>query len=112
MYEVEVILSIGKITFPHGTLQKWWQRIVPNIMKNYNNNDNNNDNNNNNKTLGEKETYKYMGILEVDTIKQVEMKEKKLKRNNSGERRNYSKPNYKVEWWNCRPKENYTTAFF
>ena len=26
--------------------------------------------------LGEKETYKYMGILEADTIKQVEMKEK------------------------------------
>ena len=28
---------------------------------------------------GEKETYKSLGILEVDTIKQVEMKEKKLK---------------------------------
>ena len=26
--------------------------------------------------LGEKETYKYLGILEADTIKQVEMKEK------------------------------------
>ena len=28
------------------------------------------------RTLGEKETYKYLGILEVDTIKQEEMKEK------------------------------------
>ena len=28
------------------------------------------------RTLGEKETYKYLGILEVDSIKQVEMKEK------------------------------------
>ena len=28
------------------------------------------------RTLGENETYKYMGILEADTIKQVEMKEK------------------------------------
>ena len=28
------------------------------------------------RTLGEKETYKYSGILEADTIKQVEMKEK------------------------------------
>ena len=28
------------------------------------------------RTLGEKETYKYWGILEADTIKQVEMKEK------------------------------------
>ena len=28
-------------------------------------------------TLGEKETYKYLGILEVDTIKQVEIKDKK-----------------------------------
>ena len=27
-------------------------------------------------TLGEKETYKYLGILEAHTIKQVEMKEK------------------------------------
>ena len=28
------------------------------------------------RTLGEKESYKYLGILEADTIKQVEMKEK------------------------------------
>ena len=28
------------------------------------------------RTLGEKETYKYLGILETDTIKQVEIKEK------------------------------------
>ena len=27
-------------------------------------------------TLGEKETYKYLGILEADTIKQMEMNEK------------------------------------
>ena len=28
------------------------------------------------RTLGEKETYKYLGILEADTVKQVQMKEK------------------------------------
>ena len=28
------------------------------------------------RTLAEKETYKYLGILEADTIKQVEMKKK------------------------------------
>ena len=28
------------------------------------------------RTLGENKTYKYLGILEADTIKQVEMKEK------------------------------------
>ena len=28
------------------------------------------------RTLGEKQTYKYLGILEADTIKQEEMKEK------------------------------------
>ena len=28
------------------------------------------------RTLGEKETYKYLGILETDSIRQVEMKEK------------------------------------
>ena len=28
------------------------------------------------RTLGEKDTYKYLGILEDDTINQVEMKEK------------------------------------
>ena len=28
------------------------------------------------RTIGEKETYKYFGILEADTIKQFEMKEK------------------------------------
>ena len=31
------------------------------------------------RTLGEEETYKYLGILEPDTIKQVEMKDKTLK---------------------------------
>ena len=32
------------------------------------------------RTLGEKKTYKYLGILEADTIKQVEMKDKILKK--------------------------------
>ena len=36
------------------------------------------------RTLAENETYKYLGILEADTIKQVEMKEKN-KKNISGE---------------------------
>ena len=36
------------------------------------------------KTLGEKENCKYLGILEVNTIKQVEMKEK-IKKNTSEE---------------------------
>ena len=40
--------------------------------------------------LGEKETYKYLGILEVDCIKHVKLKEKK---NTSGKQENYSKPN-------------------
>ena len=31
------------------------------------------------RTLGEKETYRYLGILEVDTIKQDGMKEKSKK---------------------------------
>ena len=33
-----------------------------------------------NRTLAESETYKYLGILEADTIKQVEMKDKILKK--------------------------------
>ena len=32
------------------------------------------------KTLGEKETYKYLRILDADTIKQVAIKEKKFKK--------------------------------
>ena len=40
------------------------------------------------KTLGEQETYKYMGILEEDTIKQVQMKEKNFQVSQN------SKPNY------------------
>ena len=32
--------------------------------------------------LGKKETYKYLGIFEADTIKQVEMKEKIKKEEN------------------------------
>ena len=45
------------------------------------------------RSLGEKETYKYLGILEADTIKQVEMKEK-LRKSISGEPESYSKQNY------------------
>ena len=46
------------------------------------------------KMLGEKETCKYLGILEADTIKQAKIKEKLKKKNTSGEGENCSKPNY------------------
>ena len=48
------------------------------------------------RTLGEKEIYKYLGILEADTIRQVEMKEK-LRKNISGEAECYSRRNYVAE---------------
>ena len=48
------------------------------------------------RTLGEKETYKYFGILEADTIKQVEMKEKSRK-NISREPKSYLRQNYVAE---------------
>ena len=44
------------------------------------------------KTLKEKETYKYLGILEADTIKQVEMKER-IKKSISEEPENYLRQN-------------------
>ena len=44
------------------------------------------------RTLWEKETYKYLRILETDAIKQAGWK-KKLKNNTSEKRENYSKPN-------------------
>ena len=47
------------------------------------------------KTLAENETYKYLGILEADTIKQVEMKE--FRKNISGELQNYSRQNSLAE---------------
>ena len=43
------------------------------------------------RTPGEKENYKHMGILEADTIKQVETKEKKYETSTSDERENFSK---------------------
>ena len=43
-----------------------------------------------------KKTYKYLGILEADTIKQIEMEEK-IKKSISGERENYSRQNYFAE---------------
>ena len=48
---------------------------------------NNNDSNNND---GEKETYKNLGILEADAIKQMNMKEK-IKMSISDEQENFSK---------------------
>ena len=43
--------------------------------------------------LGEKENYKFFGILEADTIKQAEMK----KKNTSEEQGNFLKPNFVIE---------------
>ena len=47
------------------------------------------------RTLGEKETYKYLGILEADTIKHVERIEKIRK--NISEQESYSRQNYVAE---------------
>ena len=50
------------------------------------------------RTLREKETYKYIGILEVDIIKQVEMK--KIRKSKKGSQENEEitrKPNYIAE---------------
>ena len=44
------------------------------------------------KTLAENETYKYLGILEADTIKQVEIKNK-FRKDISGELENYLRQN-------------------
>ena len=49
------------------------------------------------RTLGEKEIYKYLGIWEADTIKQVKMKERKIRKSISGEPESYSIKNYIVE---------------
>ena len=48
-----------------------------------------------NRALSEKETFKYMGLLKDDTIKQVEMKEK-IKSIISGEPENYSTQSYQA----------------
>ena len=48
------------------------------------------------RTLGENITYKYLGILEADTIKQEEMKDK-IKNNISGELENYLRQKSLVE---------------
>ena len=49
------------------------------------------------RTLGEKETYKYLSILVADTIKRVEKIEKKLRKCFSGEPESYARQNYIAE---------------
>ena len=49
------------------------------------------------RTPRKKEMYKYLGIFEADTIKQLEMKEKKLKKSISRERESYLRQNYVAE---------------
>ena len=48
------------------------------------------------RTLGEKEIYKYFGIFEADTIKQVEMKEK-IKKEYLGRTKSYSRQNFLIK---------------
>ena len=45
------------------------------------------------------ETYKYLGLLEVDIIKQVKMKKEKIQseKSTSDKRENFSKANFKGE---------------
>ena len=50
------------------------------------------------RTLREGETYKYLGILEADIIKQVEMKEKHQKKKNL--RRTRKQYETKISSWN------------
>ena len=38
------------------------------------------------RTLGEKETFKYLGILESDTIEQMAINKKKIKRSKENEK--------------------------
>ena len=45
------------------------------------------------RTLGEKETYKYLDMLEADTIKPVEMKENLKKNKSQKNEKIYSKTN-------------------
>ena len=47
-----------------------------------------------NRTLGGEETHKYLEILEADTIKQVEMEEKNLKKEYLWQRENLSKQSF------------------
>ena len=50
------------------------------------------------RTLGEREkTYKYLSILEPYTIKQVEIKEKKIRKSISEEAESYLRQNYVAE---------------
>ena len=68
------------------------------------------------RTLGEKETNKFLGILEADTINKWRWKKKKIKKSISGERKSYSKPNHKniskgINTW-AVPLVRYSGPFF
>ena len=59
------------------------------------------------RTLGEKETYKYLAILEADTIKHVEMKEKILQANKNTNRNQITEPktNQRNKYMGCPPSK-------
>ena len=59
--------------------------------------------------LGEKETYKYLGIFESDIIKQVDIKEKKLKRVSQNQKATrdktlYQEPCQRDKYHGCAPR--------
>ena len=55
------------------------------------------------RTLGEKETYKFLSILEADTIKQVEMKEKNKKVSQENQKTMQQKPYIRKKYLCCTP---------
>ena len=59
------------------------------------------------KTLGENETFKYLDILEADTIKQVEMKDKIRKeylRRTTRDKTLLQKPHHRKKHFGCAPR--------
>ena len=67
------------------------------------------------RTLGENETYKYLGILEADTIKQVEMKNRILKeclrrtRTQLGDKTLKLKPHQRNKYLGCALRQIFGT---
>ena len=63
-------------------------------------------NNNNNNNARRKETYEYLGILEDDIIKEVEMKEKNTERISQREPESHLRQNYAAKTLKKKTKKN------
>ena len=102
--ELETLIPVGRIYTQD--IGRWHRKMYHDRNEKRQTTPNGRNGTNKSRKFREKETYKYFGILETDTILQMEMKEKKIKKKNqkaTGDKNILQKPYQSNNYLGCSP---------